>query len=120
MKLTPHNHSHRRVRRTLAFTMVEVALSLAIIAFAVVAVIGILPTGMQVQRDNREMTIINQDGQFILGSNGALTTGWDIDVTARYAITAGPTGESRYVQGAPQTPFGSNCVTCNSRASTMC
>ena len=66
MKLTPHNHSHRRVRRTLAFTMVEVALSLAIIAFAVVAVIGILPTGMQVQRDNREMTIINQDGQFIL------------------------------------------------------
>ncbi len=63
MKLTPHNSSSRSSQ---AFTMVEVALSLAIIAFAIVAVIGILPTGMQVQRDNREQTIVNQDGQFIL------------------------------------------------------
>ncbi|HEY1171278.1 MAG TPA: hypothetical protein VGH19_07930 [Verrucomicrobiae bacterium] len=66
MKLTSHKSSLRLRQGTLAFTMVEVALSLAIIAFAIVAVIGILPTGMQVQRDNREQTIINQDGQFIL------------------------------------------------------
>jgi type II secretory pathway pseudopilin PulG len=65
MKLTSHNR-RRAVRTADAFTMVEVALSLAIIAFAVVAIIGILPTGMQVQRDNREETVINQDGQFIL------------------------------------------------------
>ncbi len=65
MKLTPHKSSRIR-QATLAFTMVEVALSLAIIAFAIVAVIGILPTGMQVQKDNREETIINQDGQFLL------------------------------------------------------
>jgi type II secretory pathway pseudopilin PulG len=65
MKLTPHKNSSP-ARCAEAFTMVEVALSLAIIAFAIVAVIGILPTGMQVQRTNREQTIINQDGQFIL------------------------------------------------------
>jgi len=66
MKLTPHNKSRYVRQATLAFTMVEVALSLAIIAFAIVAVIGILPTGMQVQKENREETIVNQDGQFLL------------------------------------------------------
>jgi type II secretory pathway pseudopilin PulG len=44
-----------------AFTMVEIALCLAIIAFALVAIIGVLPTGMNVQKENREETIINQD-----------------------------------------------------------
>jgi len=41
--------------------MVEIALCLAIIGFALVAIIGVLPTGLNVQRDNREETIINQD-----------------------------------------------------------
>ena len=49
-----------------AFTMVEIALSIAIVAFAMVAIIGVLPTGLQVQRDNREETIINQDGAYLL------------------------------------------------------
>jgi type II secretory pathway pseudopilin PulG len=44
-----------------AFTMVEIAISLAIIGFAMVAIIGVLPIGMNVQKDNREETIINQD-----------------------------------------------------------
>jgi type II secretory pathway pseudopilin PulG len=44
-----------------AFTLIEIALSLAVIAFALVAIIGVLPTGMQVQRDNRQETIVNQD-----------------------------------------------------------
>jgi type II secretory pathway pseudopilin PulG len=67
MKLTPHIGKPGG-RRPEAFTMVEVALSLAIIAFAIVAVIGILPTGMQVQRDNREETIVNQDAMLLLES----------------------------------------------------
>lgn len=46
--------------------MVEIALSIAIVAFAMVAIIGVLPTGFQVQRDNREETIINQDGSYLL------------------------------------------------------
>ena len=45
----------------MAFTMIEIALCLAIIGFALVAIIGVLPTGMGVQKDNREETIINQD-----------------------------------------------------------
>ncbi len=44
-----------------AFTMIEIALCLAIIGFALVAIIGVLPTGLGVQKDNREETIINQD-----------------------------------------------------------
>ncbi len=46
--------------------MVEIALSIAIVAFAMVAIIGVLPTGFQVQRDNREETIVNQDGTYLL------------------------------------------------------
>jgi len=42
--------------------MVEIALCLGVIAFALVAIIGVLPTGVRVQRDNREDTIINQEG----------------------------------------------------------
>ena len=63
--------SNRRIRtrprdNEQAFTMVEIALSIAIVAFAMVAIIGVLPTGLQVQRDNREETIINQDGTYLL------------------------------------------------------
>ncbi len=46
------------------FTMIEIAFSLAIVAFALVAIMGVLPTGMTVQRDNREDTLINNDAVF--------------------------------------------------------
>jgi hypothetical protein len=46
--------------------MVEIALCLGVIAIALVAIIGVMPTGLQVQRDNREDTILNQDGRFFL------------------------------------------------------
>jgi type II secretory pathway pseudopilin PulG len=49
-----------------AFTMVEIALSLGIIAIALVAIIGVMPTGLQVQRNNREDTILTRDGQYFL------------------------------------------------------
>lgn len=42
--------------------MVEIAIAIAVVAFALVAIIGVLPTGFQVQKLNRENTIINQDG----------------------------------------------------------
>jgi type II secretory pathway pseudopilin PulG len=47
--------------RRAGFTMVEIALCLAIIGFALVAILGVLPIGLNVQRRNREETIINQD-----------------------------------------------------------
>lgn len=51
--------SSRRSDR--GFTMVEIAIALGVIGFALVAIIGILPMGLDVQRDNRSETIINQD-----------------------------------------------------------
>jgi type II secretory pathway pseudopilin PulG len=53
-------------RATAAFTMVEIALCLGVIAIALVAIIGVLPTGVRVQRDNREDTIINAEGMLWL------------------------------------------------------
>lgn len=49
-----------------AFTMIEIALSLAVVAFALVAILGVLPAGLQVQKDNREETLVNADGTYIL------------------------------------------------------
>ncbi|HEY6226637.1 MAG TPA: type II secretion system protein [Verrucomicrobiae bacterium] len=54
----------RRIKSSRGFTMVEIAFSLAIVAFALVAIMGVLPTGMTVQKDNREDTLINNDGTF--------------------------------------------------------
>ena len=53
--------------------MVEIAISLAIIGFAMVAIIGVLPIGMTVQKDNREETVINQDATVFMNAirNGA-------------------------------------------------
>jgi prepilin-type N-terminal cleavage/methylation domain-containing protein len=49
-----------------AFTMVEIAISLAIISIALLAIVGVLPIGMNVQRDTRETTIINQDATIFI------------------------------------------------------
>ena len=67
-----HKLSRGSDRGKRAFTMVEIALSLAVVAFALVAIIGILPTGMTVQKDNREDTLINQEGRIWLA---AITSG---------------------------------------------
>ena len=60
-------------RQAAAFTLVEIALSLAIIGFALVAIIGVLPFGLNVQKENREETIIVQDATYLLDAirNGA-------------------------------------------------
>ena len=46
--------------------MVEIALSIAVVAFALVAILGVLPTGMTVQKDNRDDGVINQEGRYWL------------------------------------------------------
>ena len=58
--------------------MVEIAICLAIIAFALVAIIGVLPIGMNAQKENREETLINFDAHYLMdairsGSQGADT-----------------------------------------------
>jgi prepilin-type N-terminal cleavage/methylation domain-containing protein len=55
------------------FTMVEIAICLAIVAFAMVAIMGVLPAGLSVQQTNREETLANLDGTYFLEAirNGA-------------------------------------------------
>lgn len=43
------------------FTMIEIALCLAVIGFALIAIIGVLPTGMGVQKENRWETVVDED-----------------------------------------------------------
>ncbi|HKI69508.1 MAG TPA: type II secretion system protein [Verrucomicrobiae bacterium] len=47
-----------------AFTMIEIAISLAVIGFALIAIIGVLPMGLNVQQQNRQETIIDQDAAY--------------------------------------------------------
>ncbi len=53
--------------------MVEIAISLAIVGFALVTIMEVLPLGMRIQRDNREATVINQDATVFMDDirNGA-------------------------------------------------
>ena len=67
---------HSVLRTAAGFTMIEIAICLAIIGFALVAIIGVLPLGMHTQLDVREETIINQDATVLLeairtGARGA-------------------------------------------------
>lgn len=47
-----------------AFTMVEIAIALGIIGFALVAIIGILPAGLQVQKETRERSIMDKEAEY--------------------------------------------------------
>jgi len=60
--------------RPAAFTIVDLAICIAVVAFALVAIIGVMPTGLQVQRQNREDTIMAQEGKLWLEAirSGAL------------------------------------------------
>jgi len=62
----PASLARKAAPRQAAFTMVEVAIALGVIAFALIAIIGILPAGLQTSRDNREETIINQDARLLI------------------------------------------------------
>ena len=89
-----------------AFTMVEIAISLAVIAFALVAIIGVLPMGMNVQKDNREQTIINFDANYLMNAlrNGAL--GQDNLTNFVYSISITSSNyNSNGVQGDAPPPY---------------
>jgi hypothetical protein len=46
------------------FSIAEVMLAVGVVAFGLVAVLGVLPVGLTVQKDNREETIIRYDAQY--------------------------------------------------------
>jgi len=54
--------NRRKTRK--GFTLAEVAIALAIVAFGLVAVLGILPMGVTVTRDNKEDTLIKNDAEY--------------------------------------------------------
>jgi len=70
-----------------AFTMIEVAISLAIIGIALVAIVGVLPIGLNTQSDNRESTIINQDATVFMDAISKGARGADDLTNYVYAIT---------------------------------
>lgn len=57
---------NKTTRREAGFTLLEIAVSLAVIGFAIVAVIGVLPTGLNIQKDTREKTTILQDASYFM------------------------------------------------------
>jgi hypothetical protein len=56
----------KRRQGELGFTMIEIAMAIGVIGFALVAIIGILPAGMSVQQSNREDTLVSQDAPYFL------------------------------------------------------
>lgn len=67
--------------------MMEIAISLAVIGIALVAIIGVLPIGMNVQKTNRQDTIVGQDATVFMNAirNGSL--GLDDLTNYVYAIS---------------------------------
>ena len=100
-----------------AFTLIEIAICLAIIGFALVAIIGVLPLGMDTQRQVREETDINQDFSVLLeairsGASGPI----DLRNYFKQLKNEGPpvvskniyTNNSRSTIGFLSTPGGSH------------
>lgn len=83
--------------------MIEIAIALGVIGFALVAIIGILPAGMNAQREAHQDTAIGQDGDFFLEAirNGGpalgpgTSTGLDFLTNYVEAITVGAASYNR-------------------------
>jgi len=67
--------------------MIEIALCLAIIGFALVSILLVLPSGMNTQRDTREETVISQDASMLLEAIRNGERGLDDLTNNVYAIT---------------------------------
>jgi prepilin-type N-terminal cleavage/methylation domain-containing protein len=100
------------------FTMVEIAISLAVIGIALVSIIGVLPRGMRTQQDNREETIVNQDATILLeairggarGLDDLTNYVFDIRINwTRYDINGAVNGsganEYTFNSSIPASPF---------------
>jgi type II secretory pathway pseudopilin PulG len=119
MKISPTDFR----RAVAAFTMVEIAICLAIIGIALVGIIGVLPYGMNTQRDTREETLINQDVSVLLpmitqGMRGsddltnyvyAITNYWTLYNDVGVVQTVNSNGYTfSSTGGAPYPPYYSN------------
>lgn len=92
--MTPRLRAAGQLRaRRAGFTMTELALCIAVVSIALVAIIGVLPTGLNVQRQNREDTIVTEDGKVLInalrtGSTGSanLLNNFDFILWDRYRL----------------------------------
>lgn len=116
MNPAPHINADRRSEA--AFTMVEIALCIGIIGFALVAIIGVLPTGLRVQKDNRDDTVLGQDASIFLEAirSGAQDTN-NLELIARFAdqVNVGGTNYSLAVVNPGRRVIG---LLCNTNYST--
>ncbi|MEC8928858.1 MAG: prepilin-type N-terminal cleavage/methylation domain-containing protein [Verrucomicrobiota bacterium] len=70
MKLRCHSPRHRLA----GYSLIEVSIAIAIVAVGMIAIFGILPAGLNVQRDNRQETVIKYEALYwmeALRSGGA-------------------------------------------------
>lgn len=96
--------SQWRAGRRRGFTLVEIALCIGIIGFALVAIIGVLPAGLRVQQENREDTLINQDAQYLLEAIRSGATGPATRLLTN-VVASVQFGTTNYVYGAGPDQF---------------
>lgn len=96
-----------------AFTMIEIAIAMGVIGFALVAIIGVLPIGLSSQKDNREETTISQDAPYFLNAirNGEIRTNASVFANSVESITI----SNIYTQNAV-TYYNTNLVGTNGSA----
>jgi prepilin-type N-terminal cleavage/methylation domain-containing protein len=68
MTTASHPVSGGRMGPRSAFTLVEIAICIAVVSIAMVAIIGVLPAGLNVQRLNREESVLTQDAELLLNA----------------------------------------------------
>lgn len=83
--------------------MVEIAICLAIIGFALVAIIGVLPIGMRAQRENRERTVINQDASVFMNAIRKGARGADDLTNYVYAVVNTGNAQAGYTNALAGT-----------------
>src|SRR3954447_21884974 len=98
-------------RDAVGFTMVEIAIAVAVIAFALVAIIGVLPAGLQVQKENREDTLLAQDGTYFIEAIRSGSLGLDDlpSVVSRIEIR-GPTFTNVFPSPSPTFTSGAEVI----------
>ena len=84
--------------------MMEIAISLAIVGVALVAIIGVLPIGMNAQKNNRQGTIVGQDATVFMEAIRNGTLGMDDLTNYVYAIT------NYWAEFSPLPPIGSGAT----------
>lgn len=102
-----------RRRHQSAFTMVEIALCIGIIGFALVAIIGVLPTGLRVQKDNRDDTVLGQDATVFMEAIRGGAQGPNLLLIGQFAdqVNVGGTNYSLAVANPGRRIIGLLCNT---------